>query len=129
MSASDIKMKESSDTPRPLTTDGMLKPNDFYEPSANRTLVEVKEYVQLYATAAYNAVYRAGFDGVEIHGANGYLVDQFIQDVTNQRPDEYGSSIENRSRFPLEIIAAVAEKIGEDRVAIRFSPWSSYGGK
>ena len=83
----------------------------------------------MYATAAYNAVHRAGFDGIEIHGANGYLVDQFIQDITNKRTDEYGGSIENRSRFALEVINAITEKIGEDRTAIRLSPWNHYGGE
>ena len=70
----------------------------------------------------------AGFDGVEIHGANGYLVDQFIQDVSNKRTDAYGGSIENRARFALEIVDAVAAKIGAERTALRLSPWSRYQG-
>ena len=69
--------------------------------------VEIQEYVQMYATAASNAVSIAGFDGVEIHGANGYLVDQFTQDVSNTRTDEYGGSFENRTRLSLEIVDAV----------------------
>jgi len=92
------------------------------------TVPEIKEHVQLYATAASNAVFKAGFDGVEIHGANGYLVDQFIQDVTNQRTDQYGGSVENRSRFILEIVDAVVNAVGASRTAIRFSPWSSFQG-
>lgn len=90
---------------------------------------EVKEYIQFYITAAHNAVHRAGFDGVEIHGANGYLLEQFIQDVTNRRTDEYGGSIENRSRLVLEIMDAVVNTVGEDRVAIRLSPWNLFGGE
>lgn len=82
----------------------------------------------MYATAAANAVNRAGFDGVEIHGANGYLIDQFTQDVSNNRTDEYGGSVENRSRFALEIVDAVTKAVGADRTGIRLSPWSSYGG-
>lgn len=88
---------------------------------------EIKEYIQLYAEAAKNAT-KAGFDGVEIHGANGYLVDQFIQDVSNHRTDEYGGSIEGRSKFGLEVVDAVAEAIGEERTAIRLSPWSTFQG-
>lgn len=92
------------------------------------SLVEIQEYVQAYVVAASNAVHGAGFDGVEIHAANGYLIDQFTQDVTNQRTDEYGGSIENRCRFALEILHAVSEEIGQQRTAIRFSPWSDYLG-
>jgi NADPH2 dehydrogenase len=92
------------------------------------TVAEIKEFVQLHATAASNAVYKAGFDGVEIHGANGYLVDQFLQDVSNNRTDEYGGSVENRSRFALEVMDAVVKAVGEKRTAIRFSPWSKFQG-
>ena len=91
------------------------------------TAAEIKEYVQLYATAAKNAI-EAGFDGVEIHAANGYLIDQFLQDVSNTRTDEYGGSIENRARFGLEVTDAVVEAIGESKTGIRFSPWSLYQG-
>jgi 12-oxophytodienoic acid reductase len=67
-----------------------------------------------------------GFDGVEIHGANGYLLDQFLKDQVNDRTDEYGGSLENRCRFPLEVIKAVADEIGADRVGIRLSPFADY---
>ncbi|KAI0362490.1 FMN-linked oxidoreductase [Trametes cingulata] len=90
------------------------------------TIPEIKEYVELYAQAASNAVHGAGFDGVEIHGANGYLVDQFLQDVTNQRTDEYGGSIENRARFGLEVVEAVSRAVGAKKTAIRLSPWSEF---
>lgn len=66
---------------------------------------------------------------VEIHGANGYLVDQFIQDVTNKRNDEYGGSIENRSRFALETIDAVVSAVGAERTSIRLSPWNQFQGQ
>jgi len=92
------------------------------------TIPEIEEHVQLYSIAASNAVFKAGFDGVEIHGANGYLVDQFLQDVSNQRTDKYGGSIENRSRFALEVIDAVVDAVGASRTAIRFSPWSTFQG-
>ncbi len=93
------------------------------------TVEEIGEYVRLFATAAENAVLRAGFDGVEIHGANGYLVDQFLQSNANSRTDAYGGSVRNRARFVLEVVGAVAEAIGADRVGIRLSPWSTFQGE
>ena len=67
-----------------------------------------------------------GFDGVEIHGAHGYLIDQFLKDQVNDRTDKYGGSIENRCRFALEVVEAVANEIGADRVGIRLSPFADY---
>ncbi|KAF7984526.1 hypothetical protein HWV62_13697 [Athelia sp. TMB] len=87
---------------------------------------EIREFIGLYGVAASNAVHKAGFDGVEIHGANGYLVDQFLQDVSNNRTDSYGGSVENRSRFALEVIKAVVDAVGEKKTAIRLSPWSKF---
>ncbi|KAF7298694.1 NADH:flavin oxidoreductase/NADH oxidase [Mycena indigotica] len=108
--ASDIPVDPSAEErPRPLT------------------IAETAEYVELYKQATKNAV-EAGFDGIEIHNANGCLLDQFIQDVSNNRTDDYGGSIENRSRMTLEVVKAVAEIIGEERVSIRFSPWSPFAG-
>lgn len=93
------------------------------EPSMPRALTtaEIKELVQLYAQAARNAL-SAGFDGVELHCANGYLVNQFISEHSNQRDDEYGGSLHNRLRFLREIVAAVAEVVGADRLGVRFAP-------
>lgn len=88
---------------------------------------EIREYIGLYAQAAKNAV-AAGFDGVEIHGANGYLVDQFLQDVSNNRTDAWGGSIENRSRFAIEVTKAVVEAVGADRTGLRLSPFSPFQG-
>jgi N-ethylmaleimide reductase len=82
---------------------------------------EIAQVVEQFRQGAANAI-RAGFDGVEIHGANGYLIDQFIRDSTNQRTDNYGGSIENRCRFALEIVDAVVKEIGAGRVGIRLSP-------
>lgn len=82
---------------------------------------EVKDLVQVYRQAAINAI-EAGFDGVEIHNANGYLLDQFVNSGSNKRTDEYGGSIEKRCRFSLEVVDAIIDAIGEDRTAIRFSP-------
>ncbi len=85
------------------------------------TIDEIAEVVAQFRRAAANAI-RAGFDGVEIHGANGYLVDQFLRDGANQRTDGYGGSIENRCRFALEVVDAVVAEIGAGRVGIRLSP-------
>jgi len=63
-----------------------------------------------------------------LHAGNGYLVDQFLQDVSNKRTDEYGGNIENRSRFALDVVDALVESVGADRVGIRISPWSTFQG-
>lgn len=99
---------------------------DVSEPRALET-VELPGIVNDFRQAAVNAM-AAGFDGVEIHGANGYLLDQFIKDGSNQRTDAYGGSIENRARLLLEVTAAVAAEIGADRTGIRLSPVSPANG-
>lgn len=91
------------------------------------TKLDIQRFVQQYAQAARNGI-EAGFDGVEIHGAGGYLIDQFTQDNCNGRSDEYGGSIENRSRFILEVARAVKEAVGAERVGVRLSPWQRYQG-
>jgi NADPH2 dehydrogenase len=90
------------------------------------TIPEIKEYVKDYVQAAKNAL-KAGADGVEIHSANGYLLNQFVDPKSNKRTDEYGGSSENRARFTLEVVDAVVEAIGAERVAIRFSPFGFFG--
>lgn len=93
------------------------------DPSMPRALTtaEVKALVLLYKKAAENAK-KAGFDGVELHSANGYLINQFISEHTNTRTDEYGGSLENRLRFLREVTEAVSEVYGSDHVGVRFSP-------
>lgn len=88
---------------------------------------EIPLIVDDFRLAARNAI-EAGFDGVEIHGANGYLIDQFVKDQVNDRTDKYGGTLENRSRFALEIVEAIAKEIGPDRVGIRLSPFTDYMG-
>lgn len=88
---------------------------------------EIEEYVNLYAKAALNSI-AAGFDGVEIHCGNGYLLDQFQQDTCNKRTDKYGGSVENRARFPLRVVEAVVAAVGSKRTAVRISPFSDYQG-
>ena len=97
-------------------------------PAHRGTLAEIKEYMVDYRNAAKNAV-AAGFDGVELHSANGYLGDQFLQDVSNARTDAYGGSVENRARFALEIMDAVVAAVGPERAALRLSPWTSWQGE
>ncbi|KAJ5113847.1 hypothetical protein N7456_002381 [Penicillium angulare] len=91
------------------------------------TEAEIQSSIQDFANAARNAI-KAGFDGVEIHGANGYLVDQFIQDVSNHRRDRWGGSIENRARYGIEVSRAIVDAIGSDRVGFRISPWNTWQG-
>jgi NADPH2 dehydrogenase len=91
------------------------------------TIADIQETIGNYVQAAMNAI-KAGFDGVEIHGANSYLIDQFIQDTVNKRTDSYGGSIENRSRFVVEVAEAIVKAVGAERVGIRLSPFSIYQG-
>ena len=88
---------------------------------------EIPGVVDAYRQAAKNAL-AAGFDGVEIHGANGYLIEQFLQSHTNLRTDQYGGSIENRARFLMEVTKAVVEVWGADRVGLRLSPYGIANG-
>ncbi|HVI51222.1 MAG TPA: alkene reductase [Candidatus Sulfotelmatobacter sp.] len=93
---------------------------DFETPRALEAY-EIPSVVRDFRIAAENAK-RAGFDGVEIHGANGYLIDQFLRDGANQRTDNYGGSVENRARFLREVVEAVIPVWGADRVGVRLSP-------
>lgn len=100
---------------------GVLEIPVAKEMSREDILLTIGEYVQ----AALNAI-RAGFDGIELHGANGYLIKQFLNPHSNRRTDEYGGSIENRSRFLLEVTSAVIDAIGKEKVGIRLSPFGTY---
>lgn len=94
---------------------------DYPVPKA-MVIEEIKHTKQEYITAATNAI-KAGFDGIELHGANGYLLEQFLSPVSNTRNDNYGGSIENRCRFLLEVIRGAVEAIGKERIGIRLSPY------
>ncbi|ARU04839.1 alkene reductase [Comamonas serinivorans] len=100
--------------------------NDVSEPRA-LALDELPGIVNDFRQAAANAI-AAGFDGVEIHGANGYLLEQFVKDGANVRTDAYGGSVENRARLLLEVVSAVADEIGADRTGVRISPVSPANG-
>lgn len=108
-------------TAKTFTAEGFV---DVSEPRALR-LDEIAQVVAEYRRAAGLAI-AAGFDGVEVHAANGYLIDQFLRDSSNHRRDSYGGSIENRTRFLFEVLQAVAAEVGADRVGVRFSPVSEF---
>jgi N-ethylmaleimide reductase len=99
-------------------------PTSFARPRALAP-EEIPDIVKQFRLAAHNALL-AGFDGVEIHGANGYLLDQFLRDGSNQRTDAYGGPVENRIRLLLHVTAAVADVWGADRVGVRISPLSAF---
>jgi N-ethylmaleimide reductase len=91
------------------------------------TAAEIERTIEEYVRAAELAI-EAGFDGVELHGANGYLIEQFLNSAANQRTDQWGGSVENRIRFAVEIARRAAARIGGDRLGIRVSPYSAAGG-
>ena len=96
-----------------------------YEVPREMGKADIQQAVQDYATAAKNAM-EAGFDGVELHGANGYLPNQFLADSANKRTDEYGGSIANKSRFTLEVMHALVNAVGSGKVGIKLSPTVPY---
>ncbi|KAK1305436.1 12-oxophytodienoate reductase 1 [Acorus calamus] len=115
----------STDKPiSPQVHNGGMNMTGYSPPRRLRT-DEIPLVINDFRLAAKNAI-EAGFDGVEIHGAHGYLIDQFLKDQVNDRTDEYGGTLENRCRFALEVVEAVANEIGPDRVGIRLSPYANY---
>ncbi|CAG8040243.1 unnamed protein product [Penicillium olsonii] len=107
--------------PSPLQMEeGMQLPEELCEE-------QIQDIIADFATAAKNCI-RAGFDGVEVHGANGYLVDQFTQDISNQRQDQWGGSVPNRARFGIEVAKALVDAVGADKVGFRVSPWNTWQG-
>ncbi|NBX11299.1 MAG: alkene reductase [Chitinophagaceae bacterium] len=104
-----------------FTMEGM---KDYETPHA-LTIEEIQQIIQDYKQAARNAI-EAGFDGVELHAAFGYLPNQFLADSSNQRVDQYGGNIENQNRFVVEVINAIVDTVGANKAAIRLSPTSTY---
>ncbi|HEU4569934.1 MAG TPA: alkene reductase, partial [Gemmatimonadales bacterium] len=114
--------------PSPVAAAGQILTYDGMRPFETPRALEADEIAAIvrdFGAAARNAM-RAGFDGVEIHGANGYLVDQFLRDGSNQRTDAYGGPAEGRARFLVEVATAAAEAIGAGRVGVRLSPGNGY---
>lgn len=98
-----------------------------YSPAEEMNEADIKLAINEYANAAKLAI-DSGFDGVELHGANGYLIDQFLNPKTNKRNDSYGGSIQKRLRFAIEVAKATADRIGADRVGFRVSPYGVFNG-
>ncbi|MHC1706936.1 MAG: alkene reductase [Bacteroidales bacterium] len=108
----------------PVAINGLINTREGYQPHVTPralTLNEIPEVIDWYRQAALNAV-SAGFDGVELHGANSYLIHQFLEDGVNKRQDDYGGTVEKRSRFLFEVVSAVSNAIGSGKTAIRLSP-------
>jgi N-ethylmaleimide reductase len=105
----------------------VFTPAGFADASAPRALEvsDIQRVIEDYRKGAENAQ-KAGFDGIELHGANGYLIDQFLRDGSNKRTDQYGGSIENRTRFLAEVLAALTSVFESTRVGVRFSPFSKF---
>ncbi|WP_339920715.1 alkene reductase [uncultured Flavobacterium sp.] len=123
-----LNMPEGSEifAPSAVKADGQMwtdlkELQDFVVPK-EMSLQDIMHAKTEYVCAAENALF-AGFDGVELHGANGYLLEEFLSPISNIRTDEYGGSIENRCRFVIEVVTAVAEAIGKDKTGIRLSPY------
>jgi N-ethylmaleimide reductase len=98
-----------------------------YPTPKEMTAADIEATIEEYVTASKNAI-AAGFDGVELHGANGYLIEQFLNTATNQRSDNYGGSATNRNRFAIEVATKVAAAIGADKTAMRVSPYGVFNG-
>lgn len=111
----------------PMTGFGFAEKSGPMPTPKEMTESDIQSCITDFANAAQNAML-AGFDGIELHGANGYLIDQFIQDTCNKRTDSWGGSIENRTRFGVEIAKACADRIGAEKVGFRISPWSTFQG-
>jgi NADPH2 dehydrogenase len=124
--AADPAVLEKQDPPSPYVSASAIGLSSSEVSPRALTEPEIKDYIAEYAKAASNAIHGAGFDGVEIHGANGYLPDQFLQSVSNTRTDSWGGDEEGRTRFAREIVDAVADAVGEERVGIRISPWGTF---
>jgi 2,4-dienoyl-CoA reductase-like NADH-dependent reductase (Old Yellow Enzyme family) len=115
------ELPEAPSAVRPAGTVSLLRPQRAYVTPRALELSEIPRVIAEFRKGAENAK-RAGFDAVHIHGANGYLLDQFLQDSTNRRSDKYGGAVENRARLMLEVADAVAEVWGPDRVGMHLAP-------
>lgn len=122
LAAEGLEMVSSSAVPIPARN------GEKYATPRAMTEDEILQCIADFAQAAKNAVVGAGFDGVEIHAANGYLVDQFIQDTCNRRTDGWGGSVRNRSRFCVEVVRAVCDAIGPGRTGVRLCPFGEFQG-
>lgn len=121
------------DGQQPISASAIAIEGDTHTPQGKADYVvpravqvdEIPTLIKAFADAARSAI-QAGFDGVEVHAANGYLIDQFLRDGSNKRTDNYGGSVENRARFLFEVLTAVSAEIGSERVGVRLSLLNSY---
>lgn len=127
MAPSAITAEGETFAPRPEGDTGLFLPMKPYVPPRAMEQVDINEAVAAFGKGAANAV-AAGFDGVEVHGANGYLIDQFLRSSSNHRTDAYGGSVENRLRFLREVLEAVTASVDAGRVGLRVSPTSERKG-
>jgi N-ethylmaleimide reductase len=126
----------NSDGSLPVAPSAIAPPGNAYTPTSEQVPYETPRALDLGELPAIVADFRqaaknareAGFDAVEIHGANGFLLDQFLQDGSNHRTDAYGGTVEKRARLLFEVVDGVIEDIGRDRVAVRLSPHGNLGG-
>jgi N-ethylmaleimide reductase len=124
------------DASLPVAPSAIAPPGNAYTPTSQQVPYETPRALETSELPAVVADFRqaatnareAGFDGVEIHGANGFLLDQFLQDGSNHRTDAYGATIENRARLLFEVVDGISDDIGKDRVAVRLSPHGNLGG-
>jgi N-ethylmaleimide reductase len=120
----------------PVAPSAIAPPGHAYTPTFEQSPYETPRALEMSELPAIIADFRqaarsarkAGFDAVEVHGANGFLLDQFLQDGSNKRSDAYGGTIENRARLLFEVVDGIADDIGKDRVAVRLSPHGNLGG-
>ncbi|KAG9317000.1 hypothetical protein JVU11DRAFT_1180 [Chiua virens] len=124
--AADIDTLESQDPPSPYVSASLVALTGKSKAPRLLTEDEIKQYIVAYAKAASNAVFGAGFDGIEVHSANGYLLDQFLQSVSNTRTDGWGGDEHGHTRFTREVVNVVVDAVGGDRVGVRISPWSDW---
>ncbi|GAV55204.1 hypothetical protein ZYGR_0AS05280 [Zygosaccharomyces rouxii] len=130
----DLEVLTKNDLRYDSATDNLYIDNKAEETAAKLLLAqhgitkqEINDYIRDWVRAA-KLTMETGADGIEVHGANGYLLNQFLDPISNHRSDEYGGSIENRSRFPLELIDALIDALGASKLGIRLSPYGLYGG-
>ncbi|KAL1206554.1 12-oxophytodienoate reductase 1 [Cardamine amara subsp. amara] len=123
--ASNRGFQPNGEAPISCTDKPLTPTKALFTPPRRLSTEEIPGIVNDFRLAARNAM-EAGFDGVELHGAHGYMIDQFLKDNVNDRTDQYGGSLQNRCRFVLEVVEAVAKEIGPGRLGVRLSPFTDF---
>ena len=128
ISARAVATEDLDGWPNEVVAPSAIQHSDGFAVPKELTKEGIQRIKQAFIDGAKRAI-KAGFDVLEIHGAHGYLLHEFVSPISNQRTDEYGGSIENRCRFALEVVDAVSKAVGESKVGLRISPWSTLQGK